>query len=95
MPIMISQISRERSQSLSSLKSSFISTISHELRTPLTKILLSAELLERYSRKLSEDKKQEHIQKIKDAAKEMKELLNSTEVAEQLAEVANEIPELV
>lgn len=94
MPTMLDRISNERSEHLGSLKSSFIATVSHELRTPLTKILLSAELLERYSPKLSEDKKLQHIQKIKDAAKEMKELLNSRQVADQLVGLASEITEI-
>ncbi len=49
---------------------------SHEFRTPLTTILSSAELLERYSQKWSEEKKLTHFQHIQVAVKHMTELLN-------------------
>ncbi|HEY9743961.1 MAG TPA: histidine kinase dimerization/phospho-acceptor domain-containing protein, partial [Coleofasciculaceae cyanobacterium] len=65
-----------REKELTELKSRFISMTSHEFRTPLTTIQSSAELLERYSHKWPEDKKQTHLQRIQTAVKQMTRLLN-------------------
>ena len=66
----------EREKELSDLKSRFITTASHEFRTPLTTILSSSELLERYSPKLSEEKKLSHLKRIQVAVKQMTGLLD-------------------
>lgn len=47
----------EKQKDLSELKTRFVSMTSHEFRTPLTTILSSAELIEKYSIKLTEEKK--------------------------------------
>ena len=70
------RISLEKEKELSLLKSRFITTASHEFRTPLTTILSSAELLEHYSNKWSEEKKLTHIQRIQSSVKHMTGLLN-------------------
>lgn len=62
-------------RTLSELRSSFVSLVSHEFRTPLTTIQSSAELLERYNERLSEEKKQQHFKRIQRAANRMDELL--------------------
>ncbi|MDV2993475.1 MAG: Cell-division control histidine kinase PdhS [Chroococcidiopsis sp. SAG 2025] len=49
---------------------------SHEFRTPLTTILSSAELLEDYSSKWTEEKKRHHFQRIITAVKHMTGLLD-------------------
>ena len=54
----------EKEKELSEIKSRFISTTSHEFRTPLTSILSSAELLQRLGAKWSEEKKNEHFNRI-------------------------------
>lgn len=66
----------EKEKELSLLKSSFITMTSHEFRTPLTTILSSAEILEFYSYKLTEEKKISHLHRIQVAVKHMTELLN-------------------
>ncbi len=53
-----------RQKEINELKSRIITVVSHEYRTPLTTILSSAELLEQYSDKLSEEKKIRHLQRI-------------------------------
>ncbi|HEY9845969.1 MAG TPA: HAMP domain-containing sensor histidine kinase, partial [Candidatus Caenarcaniphilales bacterium] len=58
------------------LKSRFVTMTSHEFRTPLTTILSSAELLENYSYKWSEEKKLSHLYRIQAAVKHMTQLLN-------------------
>ena len=65
----------EKEKELSSLRARFVSMVSHEFRTPLSTILLSAGLLESYSYKWAEEKKQTHFQRIQAAVKRMTELL--------------------
>lgn len=68
--------SLEKEKELNELKSKFVSMISHEFRTPLTTIFSSTELLERYSIKWTEEKKQEHLNRIKKSADNLTEMLN-------------------
>lgn len=66
----------KKERELSELKSRFVTMTSHEFRTPLATILSSAELIEHYSHKWSEDKKLNHIHKIQSAVNHMTSLLN-------------------
>ena len=66
----------EQEKKLNELKSRFVTMASHEFRTPLASILSSAELLEHYSHKWSEDKKLNHLHRIQASVKHMTELLN-------------------
>ena len=66
----------KKEKELSELKSRFISMASHEFRTPLCTILSSADLLELYGKKWSEDKKTEHLQRIQSAVERMSQLLD-------------------
>ena len=61
---------------LSEMKSKFVSIASHELRTPLTNILSSAELLEHYSAKLSEQDRGSLLKSIQEAVHRMTALIN-------------------
>jgi PAS domain S-box-containing protein len=65
-----------KERKLSELKSRIISTISHEYRTPLTTILSSAELLEHYSEKLTQQRKLLHLQRIQASTKHLSDLVN-------------------
>ena len=69
----INALAKERE--LSELRSSFVSLVSHEFRTPLTTIQSSAELLERYTHQLSDEKKQNHHRRIQNAVQRMTQLL--------------------
>ncbi|MEQ9237680.1 PAS domain-containing sensor histidine kinase [Coleofasciculus sp. E2-BRE-01] len=62
-------------QELSELKSRFLGTVSHEFRTPLTTILSSSEMLERYSDRLSPERKTVHFHKISQCVGYMTQLL--------------------
>ena len=66
----------EKEKQLTELKSRFVSMVSHEFRTPLATILSSSELLEHYSYKWSDQKKNKHLQRIQLSVKHMTELLN-------------------
>ncbi len=65
----------DKERELGELKSRFISMASHEFRTPLTSILSSAEMLEHYSHKLTEQKRLEHLHRIQASVKNMIGLL--------------------
>lgn len=66
----------EREKELNELKSRFVTMTSHEFRTPLSTILSSTELLQHYSARFTEEKKQEHLKRIKTAIHRMVSLLN-------------------
>jgi PAS domain S-box-containing protein len=65
-----------KERELSELKSKIITTISHEYRTPLTTIFSSAELLEAYSHKWTEEKKLLHLHRIQTSSKHLSNLVN-------------------
>ena len=66
----------EKEKELGELKSRIIATISHEYRTPLTTIQSSADLLERYHQKLSEEKRLTHLHRIQSSTKHLTDLVN-------------------
>ena len=61
----------EQAKTLNNLKLRFFSMASHELRTPLSTILLSVESLQMNHAQLSEEQKQQNIQRIHLTAKRM------------------------
>lgn len=65
-----------KEKELSELRSRFISMASHEFKTPLTSINTSVELLEKYDKSLTEDKKINSLQRIKKNVTQMTRLLN-------------------
>lgn len=66
----------EKEKELTELKSRFITMTSHEFRTPLTTIQSSAELLEHYSYKWTQEKKLGHLHRIQASVAHMTKLLN-------------------
>ncbi|MDJ1177862.1 ATP-binding protein [Roseofilum sp. BLCC_M91] len=56
-------------------KARYLSLTSHDLRNPLTTIQVSAEMLKDYGDKLSEEKKQKHLEWIKSSVKNINTLL--------------------
>ena len=82
-----------KEKELNQLKSHFINSVSHQFRTPLTVILVSTEILENYSDKLTQDKKTRYLQKIKNAVQRTTNLLEDILVYEK-ADVSREELEL-
>ncbi len=70
------RVNLAKEKELNQLKSRFVTMTSHEFRTPLTTILSSAELIEKYSFKWTEEKKIQHLSKIQSSVKHMTQLLN-------------------
>jgi len=70
------QKSLEREKELNELKSRFISTASHEFRTPLTSVMSSAELIQRYGEKWSVEKRNTHLNRIKNSVDYLTKLLD-------------------
>lgn len=66
---------RKREREQSRLKARFVSATSQELRTPLTSILSSSRMLSSYGERWSNERRQEHYDRISAAAVHMKEML--------------------
>jgi PAS domain S-box-containing protein len=64
-----------KERELNELKSRFVTLTSHEFRTPLSAILASAELLEHYHYRWSDEKRNEILRRIQTAALHMNHLL--------------------
>ncbi len=69
------EASLEKEKELSDLKSRFVSTVSHEFRTPLSTVLSSATLISKYNNESDQDKRDKHVQRIKDAVKHLNAML--------------------
>jgi len=65
-----------REMELGELKSRFVSMVSHEFRTPLAVILMNADMLKRYSQRLSDAQKEQYLDSIHVSIKHMAELLD-------------------
>jgi PAS domain S-box-containing protein len=70
------RIALEREKELVELRGRFITTVSHEFRTPLAMIMSSSEMLERYSDRLSDHRKQECLNTIRIQAAELASLMS-------------------
>jgi PAS domain S-box-containing protein len=66
----------EKERELNELKSRIVTVVSHEYRTPLTTILSSAELLEHYGNKWTEEKKLVHLRRIQSTVHHLTQLVS-------------------
>ncbi|MBD2518794.1 PAS domain S-box protein [Nostoc sp. FACHB-973] len=72
-----------REKQLSELKSRLLTTTSHEFRTPLAAIHSSAELLEHYRHRWSDERQNTHLRRIQKSVMHMTQLLNDVLVLSQ------------
>jgi signal transduction histidine kinase len=73
--LLMVQAGKSAAESQTEQKSHYLYMAAHEFRNPLTAIKLAAEMLKEYSDKISEDKKQKHIQRIETATNSLINLL--------------------
>lgn len=65
----------EKEKQLGEIKSRFLSMASHEFRTPLSTVLSSASLLSKYTKDEEQEKRNRHIDKIKNSVKHLNDIL--------------------
>jgi len=65
----------DKERQLNEIKSRFVSMASHEFRTPLTTVLSSASLLSKYTTTEEQDKRNRHVEKIKNSVKHLNDIL--------------------
>ncbi len=65
----------DKERQLSEIKSRFVSMASHEFRTPLSTVLSSASLLSKYTKTEEQDKRNRHIEKIRNSVKHLNDIL--------------------
>ncbi len=70
----------EKEKELSILRSQFVSTVTHEFRTPLASIHSNIQLLQRYSEKWNEEKKQQSFKRVYEAIKSLSSLLEDVSI---------------
>lgn len=65
----------DKEKHLSEIKGRFVSMASHEFRTPLSTVLSSASLLSKYRTTEEQDKRDRHVEKIKNSVKHLNDIL--------------------
>ncbi|MEL6805268.1 MAG: PAS domain-containing sensor histidine kinase, partial [Bacteroidota bacterium] len=66
----------QKEKELGQLKSRFVSLVSHEFRTPLTTVMSSADLIAAYDRTDQQDKRQKHVNRIRQSVEALTNILN-------------------
>lgn len=80
-----------KEKELNELKSRFVSMASHEFRTPLSTILSSTSLIEKYDEIDNKEKKEKHLNKIKNSVKNLTLILNDILSISKLEEGLTEV----
>jgi len=65
----------DKERQLNEIKSRFVSMASHEFRTPLSTVLSSASLLSKYVTSEDQEKRNKHINRIKESVKNLNDVL--------------------
>lgn len=63
-------------QDMNVLKSKFISMVSHEFRTPLATIQSSTDILKRYSDRITDERRQKHLDKVQTQVRQLTDLMD-------------------
>ncbi|MEM6878114.1 MAG: PAS domain-containing sensor histidine kinase [Bacteroidota bacterium] len=66
----------QKEKELGQLKSRFVSLVSHEFRTPLTTVMSSADLIAAYDQTDQQDKRQKHVNRIRQSVEALTNILN-------------------
>jgi signal transduction histidine kinase len=66
----------QKEKELSELKSRFVSMVSHEFRTPLATILSSSDLIKNFYARMTDDRRNEHLNTIQTSVQHLTEMLD-------------------
>ena len=66
----------EKERELGELKTRFVSIVSHEFRNPLASILSAADLMTNYGDRMSDERKEQHLDAIQQQVQHLTELMN-------------------
>ncbi|SEL07570.1 PAS/PAC sensor signal transduction histidine kinase [Aquimarina amphilecti] len=80
----ITQESLKKERQLNELKTKFLSLVSHEFKTPLSGILTSATLIGKYTKAEQQEKRDKHLDTIKNKVKYLDNILNDFLSVERL-----------
>lgn len=69
------KVALDNERQLNEIKSRFVSMASHEFRTPLSAVLSSASLISKYTKGDEQEKRDRHINRIKDSVKHLNDIL--------------------
>jgi signal transduction histidine kinase len=76
-------VALQKEREMEVLKGKMVTTIAHEFRTPLSIILSSGEILERYYDRISDEKRQDQINKIKEEVHRLAGMLEDMSIVAQ------------
>ncbi|WP_299255419.1 ATP-binding protein [uncultured Aquimarina sp.] len=80
----VTQESLKKERQLNELKTKFLSLVSHEFKTPLSGILTSAALIGKYTKTEQQEKRDKHLDTIKNKVKYLDNILNDFLSVERL-----------
>lgn len=80
----VTQESLKKERQLNELKTKFLSLVSHEFKTPLSGILTSATLIGKYTKAEQQEKRDKHLDTIKNKVKYLDNILNDFLSVERL-----------
>ncbi|MBC9795769.1 PAS domain-containing sensor histidine kinase [Sinomicrobium weinanense] len=66
----------QREKELNDLKTKFLSLVSHEFKTPLSNVLVSATLIGKYTEAEQQEKREKHLETIKNKVRYLNNILN-------------------
>ena len=78
--------SLEREKELNALRSRLIEVISHEMRTPLSTILSSIDILDRYSDRMNEAKREERYERIRNYVGYLTDVIDDVVIAHRASD---------